>query len=200
MPAGRGVPERLERVVCRLGAGFGGDELAEYVVDPREYGLGAAEIGSQDELLADPLLRLEVGGDVGAAEPVDRLFRVTDQEQTALRHGHVFPAGRAAVRAGRDPDGELDLDRVGVLELIEQQPPVTLLQAGPDGRAMHGTAEQVTGEHEKVVELELPLGPPFLRGLKRRGSDTAGQPAQRRVHDTGAQCGGPRRDLARTRP
>jgi len=53
-------------VIRRLGAGFGGDELAEDVVDPGEYRLGGAEIGLQDELVADPLLRLEVGGDIGA--------------------------------------------------------------------------------------------------------------------------------------
>jgi len=59
MPVGRGLPDRQERVVCRLGARFGGDELAEYVVDPGEYRLGGAEIGLQAELAADPLLRLE---------------------------------------------------------------------------------------------------------------------------------------------
>ena len=141
----------------------------------------------QAELASDPLLRLEVDGDVGAAEPVDGLLRITDQEQAALRHRHICPAGRAAVRAGGDPDRELDLNRIGVLELIQRQPPVTLLQAGADGHAVHGTAEQVTGEHEKVVVFQLPLGSPFPRGLKRRGRDPVGQAAQRRCQDTDAQ-------------
>jgi hypothetical protein len=39
-PQGRGGSDRPERVVRRLGAGFCGDELAEYVIDPAEQRRG----------------------------------------------------------------------------------------------------------------------------------------------------------------
>ena len=187
---GRGGPARRERVVGGLGAWFGGDELGEYGVDPGEYRRGGAEVGFEDDLAADPLLGLEVGGDVGAAEPVDGLLRISDHEQAALRHRHVGPAGRSAVRAGGDADGQLDLDRVGVLELIQQQPPVALLQVGADGCAVRGMGEQVTGEHEQVVEFQLPLRSPCLRCLEGRAGDAAGQAAQRGFQHGGAYRGG----------
>ena len=98
------------------------------MVDPREYRLGGPEVGRQDDRVADPLLGPQIGGDVGPAEPVDGLLRIPDQEQAPWRYRHVGPVGRAAGPAGGDADGQLDLDRVGVLELIQQQPPVLLVQ------------------------------------------------------------------------
>ena len=142
---------------------------------------------------------VQVGGDVGAAEPVDGLLRVSDHEQAALRHGHVGPAGRAAARAGGDADGQLDLDRVGVLELIQQQPPVALLQGGADGCAVRGMGEQVTGEHQQVVEFQLPLRASCLRGLEGRAGDAAGQAAQRGFQHGGAYRGGLGRRAPRIR-
>ena len=57
----------------------------------------------------------EVGVDVGAAEGVDRLLGVADQDERRL-----------AVAEGALDD--LPLDRVGVLELVDQDDPVALPQ------------------------------------------------------------------------
>ncbi len=69
----------------------------------------------------------------------------------------------SAVGSAADPGGELDLDRVGVLELVEQQPLVVLVQRGADVRV---AAQQVAREHEQVVELQLALTPPDLGGFQ----------------------------------
>ena len=63
--------------------------------------------------------RVEVGVDVGAAEGVDRLFGVADEHER-----------RAAVaeRAAHDAP----LDRVGVLELVDEHDAVALAQARGD--------------------------------------------------------------------
>ena len=62
-------------------SGDGDDQLAEDGVDPVEDRRDGAEVGGQHDRLAERLLGVEVGGDVGAAEPVDRLLRVADHEQ-----------------------------------------------------------------------------------------------------------------------
>ena len=75
------------------------------------------------------------------------------------------PSRRPAARSGSagDAHGELDLDRVGVLELVEQQALVALVERGADVAPCSGRAA-AAGEHEQVVELERAGG---ARGLGR---------------------------------
>ena len=71
----------------------------------------------------------EVLRDVGAAESVDRLLRVADDEQPpGRRRGRASRPPAAGRRARREPDGDLELDRVGVLELVEQHPRVRVVE------------------------------------------------------------------------
>ena len=160
------------------------------MVDPREYRFGGPEVGRQDDRVADPLLGPQVGGDVGPAEPVDGLLRIPDQEQAAWRYRHVGPVGRAAGPAGGDADGQLDLDRVGVLELIQQQPPVLLVQGVPHGGAVPGVGEQVAGQDQQVVEFEFSFGAAHLSGFRGRFRDAPGQLAQRGIHGAGPYLAG----------
>ena len=126
--------------------------VGEHAVDPADDGL------AQERKLAaarprwrrlDPAR--EVLADVGAPEPVDRLLRIADDEQSSWAARSVFPspAGPPSGRGG-EPHGELELDRLGVLELVEQHPGVPLMEAWRGRRA---GAEQAAGEHEQVVEL-----------------------------------------------
>ena len=73
--------------------------------------------------------------DVRVAEAVDRLQLVADHE---LR------------RAGEEVE-ELDLERVGVLELVDEHPLEALAQRVADARRV---AEQVAGQQLEVVEVE----------------------------------------------
>ena len=86
--------------------------------------------------------------DVGTPEGVDGLLGVPDQHQ-----------GRPAVGPVEQGREDLPLDRVGVLELIDQRHP----EAAPEGR--HGAvatraAQRVTQLGEHVVEAERPALPP----------------------------------------
>ena len=56
------------------------------------------------------------------------------------------------VRIGGEPDGDLELDRVGVLELVEQHADVPFMEQSTDRRML---GDQAAGEHQQVVELEL---------------------------------------------
>src|SRR5206468_2927753 len=71
--------------------------------------------------------------------------------------------------------GQLDLNRVGVLELVDEDALVPLAQACARAQTMLRIAQQGTGEHEQVVELELAGGSPL--------ADRACGAARERDHD-----------------
>ena len=74
-------------------------------------------------------------------------------------------SGRAVGVGGGEGEDQLDLERVGVLELVDHAAPTT---AGPASRRTDGVApQQVAGEHEQVVEVEAP-GPAALVGPAER--------------------------------
>ena len=140
-------------------------------------GRGRAEVareqlGRGDERVA----RLEEGRDVGPAEPVDRLLRVADEEEVprldrdlgprALRRvGSVAPVDR------RERHRDVDLDRIRVLELVDEQPLVPAPEPGAGGRAVLGVAEQQAREHEQIVELELTGDPARVDVVARELGD-----------------------------
>ena len=98
-PATR-VAHGLERDVLGLRLRLGHDELAEHVVDEVDHRPGGAEVagepaGRRAERRPGP----EERGDVGAAEAVDRLLRVTDHEQPAGVDRELVPAVARGRRA-----------------------------------------------------------------------------------------------------
>ena len=119
-----------------------------------------AEVGRQRNTVgADLIGRAQVLGDVGSSEAVDRLLGITDDEQTT-RERPQPPPGRSTVvdrgligivGVGGEADGDLELDRIGVLELVEEHALVPFVQDAADVRTV---GQQATGEHEQVVELE----------------------------------------------
>ena len=80
---------------------------------------------------------------LGAAEAIDRLLEVADEEQ---------PAGVEAVAAeGFD---EVDLQLVGVLKLVDEQQSQVVGEALAEVGVV-GVGEQAVGVGEQVVEIEL---------------------------------------------
>ena len=64
---------------------------------------------------------VEVETDIGAPEPIDRLLRVTDEEEPPWVDVDLLPRWRIlAGLAGSEQYRQLDLDGIGVLELVEQ--------------------------------------------------------------------------------
>ena len=148
-----------------------GHERGEGVVDPADDGLAGAEVGGerdQPAVGAVAVLGRQEQGDVGAAEPVDGLLRVADDEQVAGGDRDLVPRQRAGVVGpgvgGGDAHGDLDLDRIGVLELVEQEALVAAVQALADGGVL---ADELAGEHEQVVERELAGLAPGVGGVER---------------------------------
>ncbi len=140
---GRG-PIGAQRLVGGLTAlDLVGHQLAEQPVDPVDDGTDRAEVGDQPHQ-ALPRSEAVAGAkeqlDVGSSEPVDRLLRIADEEQATLVGIEHLPRARfgAFDRRG-DEQRQVDLDGVGVLELVEQQLLIAVVQhvARPQG----GSAE-----------------------------------------------------------
>ena len=74
-------------------------------------------------------------------------------------------AGAGVVRG--DEHGDLDLDRIGVLELVQEQPLVALGERASHVETDSRVAKYVARQHEQVVELELPSQPTGLRRCPR---------------------------------
>ena len=94
-----------------------------------------------------------VDADVGASEAVDGLFGVADDEQFAGRGLCCTPV--VGVFDGGEQQDEFGLERVGVLEFVDQQcfeaPAEVLAGAG-------AVADQVAGVEQEVVEREFAGG------------------------------------------
>ncbi len=105
--------------------------------------------------------RAQEGGDVGPTEAVDRLLRVADEEEPTGQRWEVAGHGRCR-RIGGEERRDLDLDGVGVLELVEQEPAVALRSSAADPSPRR-VAEHVAGQDEEVVEGEAPVPAAVLR-------------------------------------
>ena len=138
------------------------------MVDPAEHLGRGPEVAREKpgRALGEPLLGREEGGDVGAPEAVDRLLRIADEEQPPGVDAHLRPRTIAVGGiVGAEQRGQLDLDRIGVLELVDQDAVVALPEPRPGRRTVLGIAQQRAGEHEQIVEVEL------ARALARAATD-----------------------------
>jgi hypothetical protein len=145
------------------------DQGFEDGVDPAEDGWDGAEVGGEGDGFAEEVLGGEVRRDVGAAEAVDRLLRVADNEQAALWNLDVAPVLRVGFGTACDPDGELDLDRVGVLELVEQEPLEAFCSAAR-------TLGACAGGRERDEEVVGTPGVPLPDGFRADSSTALGDP------------------------
>ena len=97
-----------------------------------------------------PVADLPVDADVGAAEPVDRLLRVADEEQRAGARARAPPVGLAVV-VGREQQQDLRLERIGVLELVDEDPLEARLESAPH---LCVVAHEVARAEQQIEEVE----------------------------------------------
>ena len=151
---------RLEDLVLRLrrrpglvseqdpgvGAVVPGDQLragAEVDAKARLRRPLGVRVGGPLEEVAD----LRVSVDVGAPEAVDRLLRVAHHQQSARRRGGVRPV--VGLVLGGEQQHDLGLQRVGVLELVDQDVRVALAEEPPRPGTGH---EQVARLDQQIFE------------------------------------------------
>ena len=138
--AGAGIERSEARSVCgRFGRKARLKDLVRPVAQPRHRPEVQRERHDTPHCrIAEALPHDVVDVDVGAAEAVDRLFRVADDEQRAGTQRDLAPVrGSFLCRRGgcRDilgqPEHDFRLHRVGVLKFINQEVPELLLQCPP---------------------------------------------------------------------
>jgi hypothetical protein len=132
----------------------------EQRVRRRDERLGAAVVGVEREGAPGVAAGAQVGAQVGAAEAVDRLLGVADQEQR--------PVGEA----GRE---DRVLQRIGVLELVDQRDLMTAADGAAHGVGARRVAQRRMGAHQQVVEggdmfLALALFDPLLHRDQQLGA------------------------------
>ncbi len=146
-------PLRGQRRVLGLEARLGLHVDIEVVVDPVQQRPHRPEVVGQALAgIAQPLEQVVVDGDVCTAKAVDALLGVTDDEQFSGHELSVTPIGRQCATIAllsAQIDGDLGLQWVGVLELIDEHALVASLNRVANGGVV---AEQVTRPREEVVE------------------------------------------------
>ena len=95
---------------------------------------------------------LAVDPDVGAAEAVDRLLRIADDEELPRRGDDRAPVALGRILR-RQQEQNLGLERIGVLELVDEDPRVSPLRRGTD---VVVAADQVSRPQQEVDEVEAP--------------------------------------------
>ena len=151
----RGAMRRERHVV-----GLERDRVAGH--DRRERGVHArldlrhaAEAGGQRDAASrrsadEPLADLAVDADVGAAEPVDRLLRIADDEQASGHRDDRAPVGLVGIGGGEQQQ-DLRLQRIGVLELVDEDVREARLEAAADGRV---AADEIARLEEQIEKVE----------------------------------------------
>ena len=173
--------------ILGLASRLGDDEFAKDLVDPRDDRLGGAEVDGEGGAIRDVLSGGEEGADVGPSEPVDRLLRIADKEEAPRTGLDLVPrlAGDVDGGIGRDQDCEFDLDRVGVLELVEQQAGIPRAKRVPDRNAVLRTPQQAARPDEQIVKLEPTDLAPLLGGVEHEPTQPSGHVGERRRGDLG---------------
>ena len=147
-----------------------GEHVLEHTIGPLAEERCCPEVGCEwnetSPALVNEFVHPTVDLDVSPAKAVDRLLRVADDEQRARPERHGRPVGCVAPVAGQ-PGHHFGLNRVGVLELIDEEPLVLLLQ-GPPHRAV--LAEHAGGALQEVFVLQRQR-PVSMRTGKRPAFD-----------------------------
>ena len=122
----------------------------------------------------EPIADLAIDADVGAAEAVDRLLRIADDEQLARPRPGASPV-RLGVVVGGEQQQDLGLQRIGVLELVDEDVLEARLEAPADaGVVAHeiARAEQQIEEVERAgarLQLVVPIDRAAQLLLQERG-------------------------------
>ena len=99
-----------------------------------------------DELALDALVQ----PDVGAPEAIDRLLRIAHQEELAGYGSDAAPVPFGRI-AGGEQEQQLGLERIGVLELVDEEMAPARLQAAAHARVV---AHQVACPQQQIDEVE----------------------------------------------
>ena len=196
------VMERVEG--GEAGLPIGREHGLEALVDEGEDRGAGAEIGGDRQeavgvLGAEGVARLHIGADIGAAEAIDRLLGIADQEERARPDAEPGPVVVAIDRLAAKPPEDLGLQGIGVLELVDEDVGETLPERAAD---VVMVAQQIARGEDQIVEVELGARALVVaialqdrtRFVDQRRQNVAGGGLQQaRPRRRSRRCSGPRR-------
>ncbi len=129
-------PPGLERNVrglapIRAGAHDRGEGRIDEGLQTREAAEARGEVEEFGACCQQSVLHFLIDGHVGTAEAVDRLLGITDEEQLSWNATDIAPISLARI-IGSEQQEDLGLERVGVLELVDEEMGEALLQLGDE--------------------------------------------------------------------
>ena len=129
------------------------------------------KVRGQIKLPAEARARCLVEKNVRPPEAVDRLLRVAHEEEFAGADVDLVPIQAVySVGAGGEEGGDLKLERVRVLELVDQD---VREASGHRLANLRVVAEQPGSEHEQVIELEDSACPAVCGAVQRKLPESA---------------------------
>ena len=132
-------------------------------LDRRHGAEARAELDRGGPARDEELLHFLVDGEIGAPKAVDGLLRIPDDEELAGDGGDGAVIGDRGVVGGEEQE-QLGLERIGVLELVDEDALEALLERG----AHRGDApDHVARLHQEIDEVEAPR--PLLEQLVAPG-------------------------------
>ncbi len=93
-----------------------------------------------------------IDANVGAAEAIDRLLRIADEEQTAGHRARLAPIRFSRIVSSQQQE-DLSLQRIGVLELVDKNARKPALKSLAD---LLVVANQISRDQQQVEEVEGP--------------------------------------------
>ena len=128
-----------------------GEGRVDQPLDRRHRAEARRQVEDPDAALGEQVLHVVVEHDVGTPEAVDRLLRIPDNEELARSRPHPPPVVLVRV-VSREQQQDLRLERIRVLELVDEQVAVAPLQVG----AHRGVRpQQVAGLDQQIVKVQL---------------------------------------------
>ena len=158
----------------------------ELIVDPVKDRRQASEVLDKFDTHAtafrrELLVHLVVDRDIGAAEAVDRLLGVTDDEEPSRHNLECPPIGHIGLfGVGTQEPCNLSLERIGVLELVDKQPLPSSVGTTAHFRVV---TKQVTRPRQQILKRRHTGSPAPVCFTPGKGIHVEEDPAQRIVPD-----------------
>ena len=129
---------------------LGSERRVDQVLYRRDGAKARLEIDQARAARHEEIPDLLIGPDVRPAEPVNRLLGIPNNEKLAWGGTSLAPASDARF-VRRQKEKDFRLQRIGVLELIDQDVGEAPLELGPDVIVV---AHQIAGPDQKVHEIQ----------------------------------------------
>src|SRR6516162_7450145 len=166
---------RIERNVSGLQTMSLLDEIFKDTIDAIENNLVAAKVGGEPAF--DTILgfdnffdHLEIGFNIGAAKSVNRLLRITDDEDFSGNYFDLAPVHRRLPGLFGQVEEDLILNRIRILKFVEENRAVTAFKIGPHPRLI---PHQIACAHQQSIKREVAFANEPLAKIRRKRHEQA---------------------------